>query len=443
MLVKMKSNAYKQGLRVALNDEFRKKIFQKLLEDYSYKDLVKMFDITHGELYHYKNKRVKTIPLAILEKIVDLIDVPQSELQSNIKYSISSEDLIKQNLESGRTLRHKQLKNWRKDLPIIDELITGNSINIEKWFKAYRKLLETGKRKIEKFEKHDNKIIITYRNFVKSKLKKFTKVLPLKMALDEEFQYFFGLWCGDRAGGGRLGIINKSEALLDFTKHFLEKLYQNPRYELLKSKNANVPSFEFKIDKITEIANMKGAYAVLVYSVNGTLKSFFDYLEENLDRFLDIIPNKNIFFAGLFDAEGNVLFEDGVFRWACKHPIRTKIYAKHLKSLNLFDRYDGSNLVTKNIPVFKKLVLSYLKQEDKIGKASIICGLSGRLDGRFKSILNVIANHNNVTSRELAKLLKLKKAYAQVNFLAKFGYVRRHGYPKGIEIMEKGLKEVM
>ena len=71
--------------------------------------------------------------------------------------------------------------------------------------------------------------------------------------------------------------------------------------------------------------------------------SFFDYLYKNLDKVLNLIPNKYIFFAGLFDAEGNVFLEDGCLRWSCLDQEKVEIYKKHLKELNLFDRYDGCN----------------------------------------------------------------------------------------------------
>jgi hypothetical protein len=440
----MKSNAYKPGLRVELKDNFRKEVFRKLLDKHSYDESAKMLDVTHGLLYHYKNKRVRTIPFAILEKIIELIDIPKEQLLLNVKDEISSTELRQRGLKLGQAIRHSQLRIWRKELPAVSRITQHNYLDVEKWFNGYHKLLETGGRRFESIKIQNNKIILSYNNYVKGKLKRFCKTLPRKILIDRNFQYFFGLWCGDRAGGGRIGIVNKSTQLLYFTEYFLKKLYQEVKYEILKSDNIDtLPKFQFKVDKINEIKNMNGTYAVVCHSVNGILKRFFDYLEKDLDEVLCHFPNKNIFFAGLFDAEGNVFFEDGAFRWACKHPARTKIYTKHLKSLNLFDRYDGHSLITQNREVFKALILPHMKQQDKVNKARILCNLNGVLDTRFKQIISLIAKNPNLTNNELAKLLKLKKAYAQVNFLEKFGYVSRYEYPKRIKVTEKGLKEVM
>ena len=55
-------------------------------------------------------------------------------------------------------------------------------------------------------------------------IKEFNVTLPQKITLDDDFIYFFGLWCGDRAGGKRLGVCNQNREVLEFVEIFLKKL---------------------------------------------------------------------------------------------------------------------------------------------------------------------------------------------------------------------------
>ena len=79
-----------------------------------------------------------------------------------------------------------------------------------------------------------------------------------------EFIYFFGLWCGDRAGGKRFGICNQNEAIIKFTKKFLKKNYQKIEKFLYIQKDLAAPKVDYdKVNKIQleeEIENLKSMY---------------------------------------------------------------------------------------------------------------------------------------------------------------------------------------
>ena len=101
----------------------------------------------------------------------------------------------------------------------------------------------------------------------------------------------------------------------------------------------------------------------IIHSNNGILSSFFYYLHFNLQQFLNAIKNKGPFFAGLFDAEGNVSLYNKSFRWACKNKELINLYSKQLKELNLYDSYDGNCLISHNKKEFYNIIFPYLKQK--------------------------------------------------------------------------------
>lgn len=347
-------------------------------------------------------------------------------------------------LALGRKLRNEQLKRWKNQLPSIKKLFVGNVLDLEKWFNFYRKLLETGPRKIKKLKCNKNVLSVTYSNYSKGKLKDFTVKLPRKIKIDSEFEYFFGLWCGERTGGGRIGILNKSPELLQFTSNFLKKkLYQKPEFVLLTgSKFQKRPKLPFKITCLQKVKGMCGDWVVSVHSRNGILKTFFYYLHNYLSDVLKFLQNKNVFFAGLFDAEGNIFFEDGDFRWSCKNLRDVEIYKKYLRRLDLFKRYDGSNLVTNSIVTFVKLILPYLKHKNKINGCRLLVFGKGYLDKKFRRILTIIKANENGSVSELGKIANRKRLWSQIRFLENYKYITSQGYPKRVFITSKGLTEL-
>ncbi len=437
----MKSN---NCLMVDLEVGFQKNLFSHLLKKYNRIQLSKLLNRTSSTLYHYKNFRVKSLPLKIVKKAIKLSDIDGINLKENIirKYNMRKE--VRKILEIGAKIRHHQINSWKKNIPSINELIINNKILLENWFNKYLRLINFGARDFKTIKRTGNKIKISYTNYSNSKKKLFMNYLPAKIEVDDDFQYFFGLWCGDRLGRGRFGVANKNKNINFYTKYYLNKLYQKSEFILIYNNGIKKPKLDYKINKIycnkTE-KKIKG-YCVHVGIKNGIMFSFFDYLYKNLDKILNRLPNRYIFFAGLFDAEGNVSLEGSSFRWSCLNKEKVKIYIDHLKELNLFKRYDGCNLVSYDREVFAKKILPYLKHPDKINKAKLICHGIGKLEKKFIQLLYIIKNNQGITNKALTKVLKGGKKYAQIKFLERLGCIRMINYPKQILITEKGLDEL-
>jgi len=438
----MAVNQYLYNRTILLKEDFRKEIFGELLLKYNWKKLCELLKITQGSIYRYKNKDV-AVPEAIITKVRNMLKIPKERLEQNTIMIHAPFEARAKILDMGRTKRIQQLKEWKKKLPSVTTLLEKDRINVERWFERYASLVNFGFSKIECIVKRGTRLIIIHKCWAKGKKRRFKLILPRFIKLDENFQYFFGLWCGDKAGGGRLGILNKSLELIKFTKYFLGKMYQKSTIIVMKSsKISKVPKFELNIDKIQEVKGMAGTWVLSVYSVNGILKRFFDYLLVNLDKVLELLPKKNIFFAGLFDAEGNIFLEDGTVRWACKKLHEVEIYKKHLEKYNLFGRYDGSNIVSKNVNQFSSMVFPYIKHKSKINSYNLMLYGKGELDERFKNILRAVYQNNNERISDLSKLMGKKKLWAQIKFLEKHKYLKSRNYPKIMNITYKGLAEL-
>lgn len=432
------NNLNTRDTRIQLNPTFQKEIFIKLLKRYGRFEISKKLNISSSELYHYKNGRVNNISKEMLDKITALLNINQDIITLNTLFTFSRKSQIDKAFIKGRELRRKQLREFRNEIPKINEIVRCSYLNLEKWFSRYQKLTDFGARKIKNIEKRGNVLKLTYTNYSKRKKKLFTTLLPRKIRLDKDFQYFFGLWVGDKSGGGRFGVMNKEKTLNHYTANFIKKLYQKPVY-VLHIHNEIVPKLDYKIDQIVKINSARNGYAISVHTINGFLKSFFEYLEENLDKFLDLIPNKNIFFAGLFDAEGNVSLEDKCFRWSSKNETNIRIFTKHLTEMELFDRFDGCNLVAYNKELFLEKILPFIKHPDKINAVNIVCFKQGVLPKRFLRILCLIKNNPGKTAKEIAKALKRVKVSSQLNVLEDNDYIYKKEYPNKMYITDKGV----
>ncbi|MBC8500615.1 MAG: hypothetical protein ISS25_00935 [Nanoarchaeota archaeon] len=427
------------NLRIILNPEFKKEIFDELFKKHSSSKSSVILNISRGTLYHYKNNRVESVSFTIIEKIRRLLDLSKEEINKNSIEILKSEEVRDKGLVFGRKFRRIQLKKFREKIPKVKNIVEDNFLNLEKWFSFYKKLIDFGCREIKSIQRENNILKVKYTNYAKGKKKLFTILLPRKIKLDEDFQYFFGLWVGDKAGGGRIGVINKEKVLNLYTAEYLRKLYQRPEFVLYIHKKTKLRKLNYDIDKIIRINSSYQGYAISVHATNGVLKSFFEYLEKDLDEFLNLIPNRNVFFAGLFDAEGNVFLEDHCFRWSCKDQINIKIFSSYLKETGLFHRFDGSNIVTYNKEVFSKSILPFIRHPVKINDSQFICFKKGILNERFKEILRVINNNPGKKANEIAKALKKVKLFAQLRFLEDNNYIHRKSYPHKIYITNKGV----
>ncbi|GEM_PF-3519349 len=425
-------------LRIRLSKEFQQKIFSELIDKFSAKELAKILNISRGMIYHYRNNRINSISLEMFNNIASTLRLDKKHLEDNIMEIYKNGDVIRKCLGLGLEIRKSQLRNFRAEIPKIHDIIDNNCLNLEKWFSYYRRLIDFGCREIKNVKIENERLMVTYTNYAKGKKELFTTLFPRKIEMDGDFQYFFGLWVGDKCGGGRMGVMNKDKIINLFTSYYLAKLYQKPIF-VLYTHGDLMPNLDYGIDKVVRISTGKNGYAVSVHSINGILKSFFEYLENNLDYFLYLIPNKNIFFAGLFDAEGNVFLEDRCFRWSSKNDRNIRIFTKHLKELDLFKRFDGSNLVTNNKETFFSEIFPYLKHPKKINDTRLIMLKDGTLSTRFKNILEYIVNNPGKNAKEIAKALKMVKVYSQLKFLEYLELIIMKDYPHKMTITNKGV----
>ena len=428
--------------RIVLDKKFQKYLFEKLLKKFDQDKLTKKLGVNSASIYHMKNGRINSIDLRVFGKIQKILGVTQEEVASNTIKIISRDEILK-GLAIGRSVRTEQLKKWRREIPSLEDLVEDERLNLEKWFYSYRKLMDFGSRQIIEIKKQNNRLIMTYTNYSNGRKKRFTNTLPRKISIDKRFQYFFGLWCGDKAGGGRIGVANKAIEINLLTERHLENLYQKPVFQMLLSSNEKkIPDVGLKVDEIVRVKNMPGDYVMVIFAVNSILKSFFNYLLENLDKFLSTLPNKELFFAGLFDAEGNVSLEDRYFRWSCKNMKEVEIYKKHLSDLGLFKRYDGSSLITDNREAFLSKIYPNIINKAKINRINLLFFDDGYLEDRFKSILICINDNPGRTVQEINNMFSRKKMWPQLKFLHGCEYLRKEGYPMKLYITNKGLQEI-
>ncbi len=161
-----------------------------------------------------------------------------------------------------------------------------------------------------------------------------------------------------------------------------------------------------------------------------------------MDFILSILPNKEIFFAGLFDAEGNINLEDKCIKWACQDKKKVEVYKKHLSKENLFDRYDGSCLISINIKKFDKLIFPYIKHNQKKDDFNLLMKRKAKLNKRFKKMLRKISDMEGARTTEIAKALKRVKIYAQVRVLEELGYISKRDHPTRLYLTKKGQEEL-
>ncbi len=429
---------YKNDLMFKLDPKFIGKIFSKLTLKFGNSEKASKFlKVPYSSFRGYKNGYFSSLPEHLIKKILSTKIISKKEINKNTILTYYRDDYNKKILKNGRDIRHKKLKKWKQEIPNLNAILKNSSLDFEKWFLSYQKLINFGARKFNYIKKKKNFIEVSYITYSNKTKKEFVLKFPIKIMLNNDFLYFFGLWIGDKTGGGRLGIMNKEEEILSFVKKYLKKLTnQNPITVLYIAKTEKLPR-DRRFNYVVRIKHKRKGYAFSVHVTNGILVSFFKYLEENLNEFLNTIENPNIFFAGLFDAEGNVFLEDSCFRWSCKNDSLTEIFRMHLKKLDLFKRYDGSNFVTYNKNKFRDQILPYMLHVKKVNNANLVCFGKGKLEKRFKNILNIIKQNQGVTNNELAKALKKKKVYAQVRVLEKLGYVHSKNYPKQIFINKK------
>lgn len=426
-----------------LNSNFQEELFTKFIRKFGIRKCILLSNKSQGMIYHYRNNRIKLIPKELIKRVCSLCNIIGNQLKDNIIKEISFSKSVKEILDNGRQVRKDKLKQYKKDIPKLNEIVDKNSLNLEKWFNKHIKLINFGARQFKEIKRDKEKIKLVYTCYSNSKKKEFTNYLPRKIKLNRDFLYFFGLWCGDRIGKGRFGVANKEKAINLETKEYLIKVFQKPELILHINKGLKIPKLDYINSTYVNKAKTKiKGWCAHVYSKNAIFFRFFDYLLDNIDLLLSKINKKEIFFAGLFDAEGNVSLEDSYFRWACQNKRLVKIYQKYLKELKLFDRYDKCCLITKNKEGFLEKIYPYIKHPSKVNRINLICSKKGFVEERSLNILKIIQGKPGMTQKEIAKHLKRVKVYAHLMFLENLNYIKRKNYPKMNYITNKGVDAI-
>lgn len=210
-------------------------------------------------------------------------------------------------------------------------------------------------------------LTLNYKVFVKasSKFVLHTSVLPRFLTLGDDTMYFLGLWSGDRAGGGRVGVVNKNPSLLAKSVDLLRKSFRQPQDLLVgnamsayglndvrRRKQDNLLR-EMGVHRISHTVN-KNCYKSPAFSVsvhNGLLRRLLNFLRENLHEVFSSVrvEARGEFYAGLFDAEGNVNFNlkkrEFNFRWATRNPGFADFLMRWLREDGFYlPHYDGANV---------------------------------------------------------------------------------------------------
>lgn len=428
----------KEILMIKLNPSFQREVFQRVV--IKYKGSIKaskILGICASSIRGYKNLYFNSIPKEIIDKLQDLKIISKQELDKEILNVFDKNDQIQKNLDIGRKRRLQNLEKIKKSIPSLKEITHSNYLDVSKWFNEYKNLVNCGFRKLIIKDKKEY-IIAKYPNFTRHGFKDFKVKIPRRFLLDEEFNYFFGLWCGDRAGGKRFGVTNKNKEINDFTKKFLKKNYQN--VEKILTINPCIKEPKIKYDKKFVIKNSKKGWVLSVHSNNGILSSFFHFLHSNLEEFLNISKYKPAFFAGLFDAEGNVSLYNKSFRWACKNERLVEIYSRFLKEMSLYKKYDGGCIISYNKNEFYNKIFPYLKHSKKINNTKFLCKGSGVIPNNFLDILKFLRENPQKTSKEISKALKKKKSYFELKLLSDFGFIFYKNYPYKFELTKKSQK---
>lgn len=430
----------KEDVMLKLEPQFQREIFQRLIDKYKGSiNTSKKIAVPAVSIRGYKNLYFASVPKKLINKLIALKILNIDELNKNVKSTFSKSNKIKEILDYGRKKRREKLISLKEDIPHLKEIMYPAFIDFLSWFEKYKLLAESGFRKLKVRYKEDC-IIVGYPNFARKKFKDFKIKLPKKFILNNEFVYFFGLWCGDRVGGKRMGISNKNKEINSFTESFLKKNYQKVEKILYIKKGCPEPNIKY--DKKFSVESRGNGWVLAVHSNNGILSTFFHYLQQNLTEFLSKIPNKNAFFAGLFDAEGNVSLYNKSFRWACANKKLVEIYSKFLKGMSLYGRYDGSCLISYNKKEFYNKIYPYLKHPEKINSSLLLCTGSGKLLASHLKILDFIKRCPGKTAKEISKGLKRSKVYSELKLLGDFNFVYHEGYPYKFGVTKKGLKSL-
>ncbi len=123
--------------RIELKQEIQKELLSSALKSYGIKHLTNKFGINHSVVYHYKNYRIKSMPLEMFLRISMMLGIDERMIQKEIISTFNEKTRTKKILDQGRTKRKEKLK---QNIPSVQDIIDKQRIHLEKWFKAYIKL---------------------------------------------------------------------------------------------------------------------------------------------------------------------------------------------------------------------------------------------------------------------------------------------------------------
>lgn len=321
---------------------------------------------------------------------------------------LSREDVLVKKIEPLNEYRRRSIAkaNEKKKQPnvrfssIVMRDSRGTYVDVLRWLDEIRYIerLQSMRGVARLIDMDVNKEILTlrYHVFVRadSKFVTRTSVLPRFLTLNEDMMYFLGLWTGDGAGGGRVGVVNKNPSLLAKSVDLLRKCFRQPQDLIIgnvmstrRLRGVNRHRQEnllrgIGVSRISYTINKK-CYGSLVFSVsihNNLLRRLLDFLRENLHKVLSSVnaEDRGAFYAGLFDAEGNVNFNlnkrELNFRWATGDPRFAESLMRWLQQDGFYlTHYDGANvkvgcrMETRRIEFqrFEKLIFPQIVHPEK------------------------------------------------------------------------------
>lgn len=451
----MREMKKEEDLMIELNSKFQNKLFTELINKHSRQDLSRKLCKSESILYHYKNNRVKTIPKIVLLKAIKLSSFSEGDLEGNILRTFSAKDSIKEIMQKGARINHKNIKErfsikfGSSSLLKLDKgLLT---LDVLSWLMKNNWIANLSKQnglikgaKIKRISK--NHIQITYYVYNKKtkKCEPYLISLPKNLVIDTNLSYFLGLLFGDGLSGARVGIVNKDKELIRWTSNFLKEYFGNNlrKSQLVLYKTYSNPEIKEFVDWLNPLSertevycnlNARGNYVFNIFITNKILRRILNDFLDNLENlFLSLTySQKGAFLAGFFDAEGNVNKLDRNLRFSQKIETKVKIILSILGKEGYHTRYDGSNIIIgfnkeykEDLNLFKKQILPFLKQSRKTKEAKeLIEGYIMREE--YRPLLEIISNNPGLSQRRISPLIQRVKCNGKLFALFYSGLVDR------------------
>jgi len=412
---------------VLLRPEFRRKLFKTSVAEFGTQvKAAEKLGMARGTLVHYLHK-AKFVDYSAALKAASLTGL-KKELRENIVKFKSRKRSNNEVLRVGRQKRLNQLKKLRNPEIELKKILVGGKSLIARWFKASNKvtLMRASPliSQINVTEKKDE-LVLHYAVLKKT----FKTIIPKHLVLDEDFAYFFGLWLGDKAGGGRFGITNQDEGILKKTLKVLKKkfLQKEVRLDVLMPRKGEhkIPLFLTSLPRKSFIGKRNHKPTFVVYSLNAPLKGFFEWLSRptNLRGLYAGFNNlkKNAFLAGFFDAEGHVNPIDCNLKFCQKGKTLKKFLFEALQEFGA--RQDDSSIVVKDVGRIGRTMLPFLNSRKKQGVAKLLAGDTTK---QSYSLIALWLKRNPTSNRKkVAKAFNKKRLHYILPALIEAGYIKK------------------